>query len=150
MKQPEILLGFLQKNLTVMQKLYEELIGLDINLYDKRYVFSLKTQQLYSSIEDLLKQIAKSFENHIDDLSQYHKEILIRMNTEIPQVRPKVLSDTSYLFLDKLRSFRHFIRHAYDCELDPEDLKKIQERLREGFSHLVDDIKHFETFVKRL
>ena len=39
---------------------------LDIKDYKTRYVFALKTQQLYTSIEDMLKQIAKSFENHIE------------------------------------------------------------------------------------
>lgn len=87
----------------------------------------MRVQQLYTAIEDLFKQIAKSFENHIENMSNFHKE-LIRMNTEIPKIRPAVLSQQSLLFLDKIRAFRHFIQHAYDCELDGNELLIIQKK----------------------
>ena len=52
------------------------------------------------------------------------------MNTEIPQIRPRVLSEETFLFLDKVRAFHHFIRHAYDCELQEVELTEIQNKLK--------------------
>src|SRR5262245_11801692 len=122
MDQYIILLGYFDKQLLLIKSLYNEVVKIDVKVYDKRYTFSMKTQQLYTALEDLFKQIAKSFENHIEKLETFHKELLKRMTIDMPKMRPQVLSTKSFLLLDKIRSFRHFIRHAYDCELDVEEL----------------------------
>src|SRR5437870_13115138 len=110
----------------------------------------MKTQQLYTALEDLFKQIAKSFENHIEKLETFHKELLLRMNIEIPKMRPAVLSTKSLLLLDKIRSFRHFIRHAYDCELDVEQLRLIQRSMEQEFSGVLQDLQSFHGYVQGL
>lgn len=73
---------------------------------------------LYCAFEDLFKIVAESFENHIQDKTKYHMELLRRMTVSIEGVRPSLLSRESYMMLDNLRSFRHFFRHAYSYELD--------------------------------
>ncbi len=150
MEKYAILLGHYDKQLLLVEKLWKELARIDVSSYEFRYVFALKTQQFYTSIEDLLKQIAKAFENHIQDLTMYHKELLIRLNTEIPHIRPKVLSQESFLLLDKIRAFRHFIRHSYDCELQEEELKAIQDKLKVSYKTLTDDFSTFRKFVLAL
>lgn len=105
---------------------------------------------LSSQLEDLLKQIAKAFENHIDNLTSYHKELLIRLNTEIPGIRPSVLSKENYLLLDKIRAFRHFICHAYDCELDENELSSIQRLINNQFKNLEYDFHQFRKFIEEL
>ena len=110
----------------------------------------MKTQQMYTALEDLFKQIAKSFENHIERLDSYQKELLLRMNMDIPTIRPAVLSTKSLLLLDKIRSFRHFIRHAYDCELDAEELQDIQEKMQNECASVFMDLKTFRTFIQEL
>lgn len=145
-----ILLGYFDKQLEVMGRLYRESVAIDVSSYDRRFVFAMRVQQLYTALEDLLKQIAKSFENHIDTMSNFHKELLIRMNTEIPKIRPAVISHENFVFLDKVRAFRHFIRHAYDCELDEHELLLIQDKLKQDFSGLKNDLQSFRSFVKKL
>lgn len=71
------LLGYFNKQWQVIEKLYHEVIAIDIAIYAERYVFALKTQQLYTVIEDLLKQTAKSFENHIDTLKRYIEHLVV-------------------------------------------------------------------------
>lgn len=150
MEKYSILLGYFDKQLVFVNRLYNEIIKVDLSVYEKRFLFAMRMQQFYTALEDLLKQIAKSFENHIDSMSNFHKELLIRMNTEIPQIRPVVISHESFLFLDKLRAFRHFIRHAYDCELDEGELVSIQKKLHSEFSLLATDLKNFRSFVLKL
>lgn len=43
---------------------------------------------LYCAFEDLFKIVANTFENHIQDKSQYHIELLKRMTMLIEGVRP--------------------------------------------------------------
>jgi len=103
---------------------------------------------LYCAFEDLFKIIADTFENHIQDKSQYHLELLKRMTMPIEGVRPSLLSQKSYVLLDNLRSFRHFFRHAYTHELDERKVKIVLEDaiiLRELYR---EDIKTFlDSFI---
>lgn len=150
MEKYAILLGYYEKQWTIIHKLQEQIAHINLSSYEAKYVFALKTQQFYSAIEDLLKQIAKNFENHIQDLTMFHKELLSRLYMEIPSIRPRVLSEESFLLLDKIRAFRHFIRHAYDCELKENELKDIQQKLTIGYPSLKKDFEEFKLFIKSL
>lgn len=150
MEKYEILLGYFDKQMLFINKIYGEIVVVDVSIYDKRFLFALRVQQFYTAIEDLFKQIAKSFENHLEGMSDFSRELLIRMNTEIPKIRPALLSPHSLVFLDKIRAFRHFIRHAYDCELDQEELQLIQHKLKTEYSHLESDLKKFRSFIQDL
>lgn len=150
MEKYAILLGYYDKQLNLIQKLYRQIIDIDLASYEFRYVFALKVQQFYTAFEDLFKQIAKAFENHITDLSFYHKELLLRLNMEIPNIRPRLLTEESFLLLDKIRAFRHFIRHAYDCELLESELRDIQNKLKVNYKFLEKDSLEFRGFVEKL
>ena len=96
---------------------------------------------LYCAFEDLFKIVAKTFENHIEDKSKYHVELLKRMTIRIEKIRPSLLSRETYVLLDDLRSFRHFFRHAYSYELDERKVKLVLddvERLKEIYRKDID------------
>lgn len=150
MKSYSILLGYFEKQMSIIKKLYTEIIRVNVENYEPRFLFAMRVQQFYTSLEDLFKQIAKAFENHIDTMSNFHKEILTRMNMEVPKIRPAVLSTQSLKLLDKIRAFRHFIRHAYDCELDEKELRVIQKKLIDEFHHVEKDLQNFYAYVKTL
>ena len=73
---------------------------------------------LYCAWEDLFELVAKTFENNIHDRGRYHLELLKRMTLAIEGVRPALLTQEVFVLLNNLRSFRHFIRHAYSYDLD--------------------------------
>lgn len=145
-----ILLGYFDKQFIFIEKIYREMMTVDVSIYDKRFLFAMRVQQFYTALEDLFKQTAKSFENHIEQMSNFHKELLARMNTEVPKIRPAVISHQSFLLLDKIRAFRHFVRHAYDCELDANELLLIQNKLKKDHPILSGDLKKFQLFVQNL
>lgn len=150
MEKYSILLGYFDKQLVFVHRLYQEIIKVDVSIYENRFLFAMRVQQFYTALEDLLKQIAKSFENHIDTMSNFHKELLSRMNTEVPKIRPAVVSRQSFLFLDKIRAFRHFIRHAYDCELDENELLLIRKKIEQDFLYLENDLRSFRSYIQKL
>ncbi len=150
MEKYAILLGYIDKQLALIKKLYDEVIHVDVSVYENQFMFAMRTQQFYTAIEDLFKQIAKAFENHIENMTHFHKEILARMNTEVPKMRPAVISHPSLLLLDKVRAFRHFVRHAYDCELDPKELATLQNKLLHEYAHIEKDLTQFRAYVKKL
>lgn len=150
MEKYAILLGYFDKQIALVKKLHDEITIVDVSIYEKQFLFAMRVQQFYTALEDLFKQIAKSFENHIESMSNFHKELLARMNTEVPRMRPAVISSQSFLFLDKIRAFRHFIRHAYDCELDESELRLIQNKLKKEYQHVESDLQKFRSFVQNL
>jgi hypothetical protein len=145
-----LLSGYSDKQFKLIKKIYKEIKDLNLDEYDKRYVFALKLQQLYTAIEDLFKQIPKVFENEIEDTSAFHKELLTRMRLDIPQIRIAVIGDNSFRLLDKIRGFRHFIRHGYDYELDLDELILLQKKLNKNFASIIADIENFNQFVESL
>ena len=145
-----ILLEYFDRQMKVVKVLYEEIIAIDNSVYDKRYVFAMKTQEFYAALEGLFKQIAKAFENHVKNLSEFHKELLVRMNTEMPKMRPAVLTQPSMAFLTEVHSFRHFIRQAYGCLLDEKKLDSLQARIRKEFSVVKQDLQQFRSYVQTL
>jgi len=80
---------------------------------------------VYCALESGFEQISRTFENHITDPAQWHRELLAKMFLEIPAVRPAVLPADLRGFLNDLRGFRHLFRHSYDFQLDPEKLSRL-------------------------
>lgn len=150
MEKYNVLLGYLQKQKQIMLKLFDGIKEIDLSVYENQYVFALKAQQLYTACEDLLKSVAGTFENNIADSTRYHLELLKVMSSDIPGIRPSLISESSYRILDRLRSFRHFIRHGYDYELDNDELILLQKKLNESFDAVITDIASFEAFIYNL
>jgi hypothetical protein len=67
---------------------------------DKLVHIAYQLHNLYSAYEDMFKEISLAFENNIDRISGFHKNLLIRMKIAIPGIRPNVLSEDSYSVLD--------------------------------------------------
>lgn len=128
MEKFRIIQAYGEKQKAVITKLFEDIRHLDVSVYENQYVFALKAQQLYTAIEDYFKSIAATFENSIDNHARYHLELLRILSVDIPEIRPAVISEKSFLLLDKLRAFRHFIRHGYNYILDPDELTLLQKK----------------------
>jgi len=98
---------------------------------------------LYCVTEDLLKIVARYFENNISDSSQWHSVLLQRMVTEIPNIRPAFLTTTTYSLLSNLKGFRHFFRHAYGATIEYEQLKGNLDKSLRLITHLESDLDQF-------
>ena len=111
---------------------------------------------LYCAFEDLFKIVAETFENHIQDKTKYHMELLRRMTVSIEGVRPQLLSQESYILLDNLRSFRHFFRHAYSYEIDVrkvrivlDDADKLREMYKKDVEIFLESLSHHQLSIKQ-
>ncbi len=71
--------------------------------------------------------VAGFFENHMDDKTRYHAQLLKRMTLSVEGMRPALLSDKAWVLLDRLRAFRHVFRHAYAYELDVRKVRLVLE-----------------------
>jgi len=57
MEKYNVLLGYLQKQKQIILKLYGGIKSIDLSVYENQYVFALKSQQLYTACEDILKSV---------------------------------------------------------------------------------------------
>ena len=117
--------------------------------YSRLVESAFHVSQLYSGMENVFKNIAKTFENNI--LQDYwHKSLLERMCLDIQDIRPALISEESFKYMNELRAFRHFFRQAYDIDLDKEKFKIVANgviALKDSFER---DIKHFLGFLDML
>ncbi len=104
---------------------------------------SFQINNYYSAVEDLCRIVAAAFENNIADVSRWHSELIDRMTLDITGVRPPLLSNSTAQLLHRLRSFRHFFRHAYRVELDEGEVRENLTRLKEVHPRLMADIDRF-------
>ncbi|MGI8935758.1 hypothetical protein [Leptolyngbya sp. BC1307] len=98
---------------------------------------------LYCSAEDLLKLIASSFENQIGAGGDWHRVMLLRLSQPVEGIRPAFLSATSLEVMNKLRSFRHLIRHAYGTEIELTQLQANLSAAQRLYGLLQQDINIF-------
>lgn len=91
---------------------------------------------VYTSMANYFLRISKAFENDLPSDS-WHRELIDRMQLDIPGIRPALLDRATARLVDELRAFRHVFRTLYDERLDPERVALLQRRMpatRVGFS----------------
>jgi hypothetical protein len=80
---------------------------------------------------------------------RWHRELLAQCTVEVPGVRPAVLPREMRQDLESLLAFRHFVRHAYGAELDPEKLAAEGQRLRLLAPGVAQALEVFGGFLNR-
>ncbi|MCL6560975.1 MAG: hypothetical protein K6U74_19745, partial [Firmicutes bacterium] len=61
----------------------------------------------------------------------WHRELLLRMTLDVPEVRPPLLSKETANKLDEFRAFRHVFRNVYGFNLSSERIVDLLNK----FSH---------------
>ncbi len=69
------------------------------------------------------------------------------MATEIPQVRPPVISANTRALLSDFCRFRHVVRHIYGFQLDAEQLHPLVEAAPTAFTQINFDLMTFAQFL---
>ena len=104
---------------------------------------------IYTALENIFEQISRTFENHVTDPAQWHRELLTKMFLEIPKVRPAVVPVDLRGFLNDLRGFRHVFRHTYEFELDVEKVALLVRNWNKARSSLISALSRFRDDLLR-
>ena len=136
--------GELDNNLTEYIACEKEQAGSQTLIISMAYTLS----GIYSCFEDQFFKIARVFENRVENLASWHKELLERMRIEVPNIRPAVISRESFAVLDEMRGFRHVFRSSYMFTLDVERLMLVIKRWQKG-KERINDVKHFLEILEK-
>lgn len=119
----------------------------------REYSFLVETgfylNQLYSGYERVLEAIAEVFGNSVEGAAR-HKGLLERMRIHVKGLRPAVVGDAAFGCLDELRAFRHFFRHAYDLDLQPEKVELVVNKALRLEELWANDTRQFTQFLTEM
>ncbi len=102
---------------------------------------------LYCAFEDLFKLVAGFWENTLSVDGDFHIQLLKRMQLNIQDIRPALLSEPSYRLLNELRGFRHVFRHAYNYGLDDERINALLRKILDQKGTVIKDLKTFRNIT---
>lgn len=143
----------IQNDLELIEGLYEALGGEapTHEVPEERLIaVAYRLHNLYNAFENIFRNVARSFENTLDDQTGWHRQLLQRMRLDLSPVRPAVIDDEAYEKLDELRRFRHLFRAAYGVKLDPERLSLVFRKALELRSPASRQVESFLDFVRDL
>lgn len=100
----------------------------------------------YTAVETALFRIAQNFGNNLDP-THWHADLLRRMSVAVPEMRPQVISETTWSKLDELMRFRHFKRYYFNLDYDWTRLDYLLGVVRETIPKVVEELTVFERFL---
>lgn len=116
-----------------------ELSGIALNLH-----------AFYNGIENLLRRVALELGEGVPTGSGWHSQLLRTMSLEIPQVRPRVITQETRGKLDEYLRFRHLVRHTYGHELDWGRIRSLLDNLGTAYADFVRDVGEFLNFLEAM
>lgn len=102
----------------------------------------------YTGLEMIFERVARRLDQDVPRGEQSHKELLHQMATELPGLRPAVISDQAEVRLRQVLKFRHFFRHAYAVPYDPAKVLAEVERVCDLHAELGTNLQKLERFIE--
>ncbi|HEV7370494.1 hypothetical protein [Arenibaculum sp.] len=81
---------------------------------DREAAIGLLIHNCYGAMESALERIVQAIDGGLPTGPAYHADLVRRAGTAVEGVRPAVIAAGTAQALQRLRSFRHIFRHAYD------------------------------------
>ncbi|HEY4593603.1 MAG TPA: antitoxin [Thermoanaerobaculia bacterium] len=137
-------------DLGTIDRLYEALGSPELaesSPQEELIVIAYRLHSLYMAFENIFRNIADAFENHVSKES-WHSEVLQRMRLDLTPLRPAVIDAEAFEKLDELRRFRHVFRTMYGLSLDPLRLQVVLRRALDLKRLYRDQIERFLTFLQ--
>lgn len=109
--------------------------------------FALHLDRAYSASEAAFLRIARSIDRDAPGGPGWHASLLRQMLEPVPGLRPAVLRAGTAARLEELLRFRHFLRHAYNVDLDWARVRRLLDALPATVDHVRDDLGGFASYL---
>jgi len=110
---------------------------------------ALNLHAFYSGLERIFEKLASTIDGAVPTAANWHQELLTQMQTEIPSLRPAVISYDLKEALEEYRGFRHVVRNVYTYHLKPEKLNLLVNNLEYTFKMASEELTGFGNFLKK-
>ena len=109
---------------------------------------ALNLHGLYSGLERIFEVIALNVDGSKPEGENWHQELLRQMSTEILEMRPAVISESSYGALNEYRGFRHVVRNIYTYTFNRVKMRKLVEEAPGLFNQVRAELLAFADFLE--
>ncbi len=118
---------------------------------DDSYVDSaaLNLHGFYSGLERLFELTATVVDKSKPTGAEWHQELLKQMSTEMPTIRPAVISEDTREKLDEYRRFRHLVRNVYTFKLDAGKMIQLVEGVSNLYQQAYRELSIFADFLEQ-
>lgn len=109
---------------------------------------ALNLHGFYSGFERIFTHIAETIDDNLPRGENWHELLLKQMMSEVPGIRPAVISAETGRLLDELRRFRHVVRNVYTHSFNPENIGKLIGYASDAFERLKAELTAFTKFLE--
>jgi hypothetical protein len=110
---------------------------------------ALNLHSFYTGLEHTLENIADTYDEFKPQGRSWHQELLLQMASEIPTVRPPVISNDLLSLLTPYRGFRHVVRNIYTFHLDPVQITPLVKNLFITHQKFQAELLQFSAFLEQ-
>jgi len=86
---------------------------------------AFEIERFYTAVEATLERLLDGLDGASPRGAHWHAELLRASSVPIPGFRPELISSHAATMLRDLLGFRHFARHAYDAEPQPQRVDEL-------------------------
>ena len=86
---------------------------------------ALNLHDFYSGLERIFQQIATRVDGNLPSGEEWHRALLQQMQSDLPELRPPVLSAEARQAIDEFLRFRHVVRNIYAFQFDADSLERL-------------------------
>ena len=109
---------------------------------------ALNLHGFYSGLERIFELIATTVDGTKPDGEHWHQALLQQITSEMPGVRPAVLSIMSSEKLDEYRGFRHVVRNVYTYRFDPSKVEELVKQVPGIFAQVEAELLAFADYLE--
>jgi uncharacterized protein YutE (UPF0331/DUF86 family) len=110
---------------------------------------ALNLHGFYEGLERLFLLIAATIDKKQPQGAEWHQELLLQVQNELPGIRPLVISEQSRRALEKFRGFRHVVRHIYTFNIDAQQMSRLVVDVTPLFERLRGELSTFADFLEQ-
>lgn len=109
---------------------------------------ALNLHGFYAGVEHIFREIAREVDGSLPVGSDWHRELLVQMASELSGLRPPVITPETRGCLDDYRTFRHVVRNVYTFNLRPSRVQELAAGLPACFDAVTRDLTAFNAFLE--
>jgi hypothetical protein len=108
---------------------------------------ALNLHSFCTGLESLFELIVSEMDQTMPSGERWHRQLLLQVSNDVPDVRPAVISSENAKRLDEFRRFRHLVRNIYASELLPERMADMLTELPGLWASLRSEPHAFADFL---
>jgi hypothetical protein len=117
------------------------------NIDSHHKAIALTLHSIYTGYEKILEIFVKGIDGDVPTALDYHSALLKRATYEIPNVRPRMISEETFNLLNILGVYRHRLRRIYTYLISPNRVLQLSDVAIKSFDLMSKD---WEIFKKHM